>query len=525
MTHDEISRKLNDELQSNAVLLHELQVHQIELEMQNRQLREAQQELEEARDRCADLYDFAPVGYLALDEFGTVLEINLTGAGMLGKERLNIVGQPFISSLTPSSTQPFLTHLRQIYAVPGNRIIEVQVKVKEGKPRIVSLESITKAAGGKRTCRTVMHDITDQRRMGVALQVIRSAQDALLNAIPALVFYLDSNLRYLNISQAFADFVGYSPENIAGKTVYDLFPRDVAEDFQHVCSSVLQTGMALYGFENAVPDASGNIVYLSTVLAPYRDFKGTAIGLVGVSIDISTIKSAANINSELLIQNRKLTRNLFVVQEEERRHLARELHDELGQWFVAIQAEAQAICNIAKNAPEIHDSALAISKSSAAAHGVIRTMLHHLRPSLLDELGLADSLRELKRQWSHGHPDIVCELHLDVDFAGLGEELNITVYRLVQESLSNVARHADAHRVDVSLQLEPGSHNDAGFLLLKVSDDGSGFDARQASSGIGLLGMRERVIAAGGDFFIDSMPGLGTDILARLPFTHIKRKQ
>ena len=521
MTNDETSRKLDDELQRKAVLLHELQVQHIELEMQNRQLREAQQELEEARDRYADLYDFAPVGYLTLDESGVVLEINLTGAGMLGKERINIVGKPFVNSLIPASTQPFLAHLRQTYSVPGNSIIEVKVKVKEGKPRIVSLESIA-IAGTKRTCRTVMRDITDQRRMGVALQVIRSAQDALLNAIPALVFYLDINLRYLNVSQAFADFVGRSPEEIAEKTVYDLFPQDVAEDFQQICSSVLQTGMTVYGFENAVPDASGNIVYLSTVLTPYRDVKSTAIGLVGVSIDISTIKRAANINSELLIQNRKLTRNLFVVQEEERRHLARELHDELGQWFTAIQAEAQAICNIARHAPDIHDSALAISKSASAVHEVIRGMLHHMRPSLLDELGLADSLHELQRQWQHSHPDIVCEFNLDTSIAGLGEELNITIYRLVQEALNNISSHARAHRVAISLKMESRRKDSVKLLSLNVDDDGAGFDTRQVSAGIGLLGMRERVIAAGGDFFIDSTPGLGTKILARIPLLNTK---
>jgi PAS domain S-box-containing protein len=522
MTNDEKNRRLDDELQSKAVLLHELQVHHIELEMQNRQLREAQQELEEARDRYANLYDFAPVGYMTLDESGIVLEINLTGASMLGKERLYIVGKPFLNCLTPSSTQPFLTYLRQTYATPGNSVIELQLKVKLGTPRIVSLESAAMTTGAKRTCRTVMHDISDQRRMGVALQVIRSAQDALLNAIPALVFYLDINMHYLNVSQAFADFVGHSPEVITGKTVYDLFPRDVAEDFQHICSSVLQTGMALYGFENSVPDASGNIVYLSTVLTPYRDIKGVAIGLVGVSIDISTIKSAANINSELLMQNRKLTRNLFVVQEEERRHLARELHDELGQWFVAIRAEAQSICNITSHEPNIYDSALAIGKSAGAAHEVIRAMLRHLRPSLLDELGLADSLRELQRQWRHSHPDMVFDLDLDFPVDRLGEELNITVYRLVQESLNNVACHANAHRVDVSLQLKSSRKSGADVLLLKVSDDGVGFDDRKVRAGIGLLGMRERVIAAGGDFFINSTPGLGAKILARLPLINRK---
>jgi len=244
-----------------------------------------------------------------------------------------------------------------------------------------------------------------------------------------------------------------------------------------------------------------------------------------VSIDISTIKSAANMNSELLLQNRELTRNMFLIQEEERRHLARELHDELGQWFAAIQAEAQIISNIAEHAPEIHDSALAISKSAKAVHEVIRGMLRQLRPVLLDELGLADSLRELLRQWQHSHPDIICEFKLDPTLVSLGEELNITIYRLLQEKLSNISYHALAHRVEVSLQLEPGKEGGADMLLLSVTDDGTGFDPKQVSAGIGLLGMRERAIAAGGDFFIDSTPGLGTKILARLPLINTKRMQ
>lgn len=516
-------RRFDDELQSKTDLLHELHVHQIELEMQNRELREAQQKLEEARDRYADLYDFAPVGYLTLDEFGVVHEINLTGAGMLGKERLNIVGQPFISRLSSSSIQTFVTHLQQTFMLPGNSVTEVMIRTKEGKPRIVSLESMA-MPGDKKICRTVMNDVTEQRKMAVALQVNLSAQDALLNSIPALVFYLDIDLQYFNISQAFADFIGRPAEEIVGKSAYDLLPRALAEEFEQICTSVLETGEAVYGFENSVPDASGSLVYLSTVLAPFRDFQGKAIGLAGVSMDITTIKSAANSNSELLVQNRKLTRNLFVVQEEERRLLARELHDELGQWLTAIQAEAQVICNVAKHIPEIHESALAISKSAKSVHEVIRAMLRHLRPTLLDELGLADSLREMQRQWCHSHPDIVCEFNMNISVDGLGEEINITLFRLVQEALSNVASHAHAHRVTVSFELEQGKEGETGFLLLRVDDDGSGFDSKQVRAGIGMLGMRERVIAAGGDFYIDSTPGLGTNILARLPLHHTKRK-
>ncbi|HUX89930.1 MAG TPA: PAS domain-containing protein [Gallionellaceae bacterium] len=516
MSNDKINRRLDDEVPSKEVLLHELQVHQIELEMQNRQLREAQQELEETRDRYADLYDYAPVGYLTLDEKGTVLEINLTGAGMLGMERLNIVGKPLQNRLTPSNIQPFVTHLRQTFSLPGNSVTELLIKAKEGKPRLVNLESLA-MAGEKRICRTVMNDVTDQRRMAIALQISRSAQDALLKAIPALVFYLDINLRYLSCSQAFADFVGRLPEEIVGKTVYDLFPHEVAEDLHQVFTSVLQTDKALYGFEHTMEDATGAPFNMSTVLTPFLDFQDKSIGLVGVSIDITAIKAAMHNNNELLTQNRKLTRNLFVVQEEERRYLARELHDELGQWFTAIQAEAQVICNIAKHVPKIHESALAISSSASAVHEVIRGMLHRLRPSLLDELGLADSLRELQRQWSHSHPDIICEFKLDDSLDRLGEERNITIYRLVQEALNNIASHAHAHRVTVSVGLEKAGSSS--ILVLRVEDDGKGFDSKSVRAGIGLLGMRERVIAAGGEFTIDSSPGRGTKIFSWLPLS------
>jgi len=135
---------------------------------------------------------------------------------------------------------------------------------------------------------------------------------------------------------------------------------------------------------------------------------------------------------------------------------------------------------------------------------------------LLDELGLADSLRELQRQWSHSHPDVICEFNLDDTLDSLGEERNITIYRLVQEALNNAASYAHAQRVMVSLTRESVG-NDAGIVVLRVEDDGAGFDAKKVRAGIGLLGMRERVIAAAGDFSIDSVPGEGTKIFAWLP--------
>jgi len=515
----EPKRRLDDDQLSKAALLHDLEVQQIELEVQNQQLKESQQELEEARDRYADLYDHAPVGYLTLDMKGEVMGINLTGAGMLGKERSYIVGHSFVNLLTTPSIQPFLAHLRQVLTEPGNSVIEILFKAKEGLPRLVRMESVAVpfVEGEQRTCRSVMTDVTDQRKLGVELQVISSAQDALLNAIPALVFYLDHNLHFLNISQAFSDFVGRTVDEIVGKTVFDIFPSAVANEFNEIYTSVLNTGTALYGYENCVTDQEGGQVYLSSVITPFRNFQGKTIGLVGVSVDISMIKSVSNSNSDLLAQNRRLTRKLFEAQEAERRNLAHELHDELGQWFTAIQAEAHIICNLSKDQPKIQESALAIRKSVITVHDVIRDMLRKLRPSMLDELGLEDSLSAMFRPWCHSHPDVVCKFLLDAPLEGLGEEVNITIYRLIQEALNNIANYSRADEVLVRFDLDTSEEDESKFLLLKIQDNGVGFKLDEVKSGMGVLGMRERVISSGGKFAIDSVEGKGTTITVSFP--------
>lgn len=509
MPNQNINRVENEELKNNKELVRLLK-------KQDRQLLEVQRQLQETQARYADLYDFTPVGYLTLDKAGVVQEINLSGANMLREERQKILGQQFIQYLSPSSIKLVTNHLQLLNLHKSQNDTEIVINLATDKATFLNLDFVI-TPGKDTTCRVIMNDITEQHKVALALQTNRAKQEVLLGNIPAQVFYLDSKLCYIGISQAFADFIGKSAGEIAGKSVFDLFPDEIAEDFQQTFISVYQTGMTLYGFENSLPDTSGTLVQLSTVLAPYYDVHGKITGLVGVSIDISSIKSASNINSELLMQNRALTRSLFVAHEEERRYLARELHDELGQWFTAIQAEAQVICNVSKHAPNIHDSALAISKSASAVHEVIRGMLRHLRPSLLDELGLADSLRELQRQWCLGHPVIACDFNLDVMLDVLDEELNVTIYRLVQEALNNVAAHSKATRVVVSVQIENNNQHMPDMLVLSVTDDGSGFDPRQTPGGIGLLGMRERVIAAGGDFFIESEVGAGTTLLARLP--------
>lgn len=523
---EEIALNREASERSNTLLLHELQVHQIELELQNHRLKEAQQTLEEARDRYAALYDFAPVGYLTLDDTGRVLEINLTGARMLGMERAHIVGKPFASRLANGDVHAFFHHLRQTFRSSGNIVTELRIAATGGEPGYVRLESAA-VQSEVRTCRTVMTDITEQKRMALALQEARTQQEALLSAIPAIVFYKDMDLRYVTISRVFATFLGRPVDDVLGKTDFELFPHDIAENFHHVSREVMESGKVRSGMEHLLADANGNMIYLSTVLAPFYNAAGNIAGLLGVGIDITPLKKAANLNQELMLQNRTLTQNLFSLQESERRHLARELHDELGQWLTAIHAEAQAIESMLDDREyRIRASAQAISESASEMHKVIRNLLRQLRPALLDELGLGDSLRELVNQWCAHNVVVACELVLEGGLDGFGENTNITAYRIIQEALSNIAKYAAADRVSVRVWREAGATPNLDALALCVEDNGKGFDPDQVSKGFGLLGMRERAIAVGGEFNLINTLGLGVRIEARLPLNYqIERRR
>lgn len=242
-----------------------------------------------------------------------------------------------------------------------------------------------------------------------------------------------------------------------------------------------------------------------------------------IMTDISELQDMSDKNKKLLAENRQLLQNVFNLQEKERRTLARELHDELGQWLTAIKAEAGIIANrCTESSSDIHQSTQAIEECANEMHAVIHNMLHRLRPALLDSLGLPDALLEMKDQWCSHHPEVELEFKLKGTLNQFNEHLNITTYRIVQEALNNICTHSDASKAQVSLSHPTRSeHTDLDCLLLHIEDNGKGFDTQTNSTGFGLLGMRERVIAAGGKLSIDSEPNAGMQIEIIMPVNNL----
>src|SRR5690606_19082504 len=210
-------------------------------------------------------------------------------------------------------------------------------------------------------------------------------------------------------------------------------------------------------------------------------------------------------------ENRYLAQQSLAIQEAERQLLARELHDELGQSISAINAVAASMSDPDRvTAGPADPAAGTIAEISSHIYTVLRRMLRRLRPVVLDEFGLIAALGELVDGWNERHPEACCRLETRgrLDDIG-GDALNIHLYRIVQECLTNVSKHAGASEVTIELERKHSAEGES--VRLSVCDNGSGF-APGSRRGLGLLGMQERVDALKGSIAVAASAGTGTNI-------------
>ena len=214
----------------------------------------------------------------------------------------------------------------------------------------------------------------------------------------------------------------------------------------------------------------------------------------------------------LLSDNRRLAQQYLQVQESERKLLARELHDELGQYLNAIKTDAVSIQERAGEAEgPMRRATAAIVGHVDHVHAVVSDLIRRLRPVGLDDLGLRAALEHYLTNTQQRMPQLRITATLEGDLDTLGEAVNVTIYRLAQEGMTNVAKHSAATAVELRV-MHNGS--DIEFAML---DDGRGADLNASTAGLGLIGMRERVEMLGGQLRIDTAPSRGFAVHARIP--------
>jgi PAS domain S-box-containing protein len=399
-------------------LLHELQVHQVELEMQNVELSRARTEAEANAEKFSNLYDFAPVGYFTFAEQGGIRGVNLTGAGLLGVERELLLNRRFQLWVAPESLRSFDAFLKRTFESGIRQTCEVKL-LKNGEAQLpVQIEGyIVPDLKTETQCRAVVVDLTERKR----------AEEA---------------IRKLN--------------------------------------EELETRVALR------------------------------------TAEISALLKEAWQTQERL---RHLSHLVLRAQEEERKRISRELHDQVVQSLIGINLDLITLAREPVLDPGTLKRRIArtqrlVEDSVNALHRFAR----ELRPTVLDDLGLIPALQAYLKDFADRTS---VRAHLAAFTQGRIERLNsskVTVlYRVTQAALANVAQHAKASRVKVTINKYPGR------LRLEIEDDGKGFRAEREPLAkqhkhLGLLGMKERVEMVGGTFGIESASGQGTIIRIEIPF-------
>jgi len=246
------------------------------------------------------------------------------------------------------------------------------------------------------------------------------------------------------------------------------------------------------------------------------DFKQVELKDIGLKFN-----TMANTLQQSTQNNHRLTQQIISLQEDERKRLAQDIHDEIGQYLTAIHVDASAILG-AKKLSTARESAQAISSVTRQMMHTIHDLLQRLRPRVLDELGLSLALAELIHHWRQRNRGVVLIHSISNQIGIVDESVGVTAYRIMQECLTNVSKHSEARRLNIQVT------HDEKHIYMDIEDDGKGFDTNQMTNGYGLAGMRERVQGLSGSMTIKSSLGNGTSIKITLPkktFVHQSKGQ
>ena len=306
---------------------------------------------------------------------------------------------------------------------------------------------------------------------------------------------------------------GYKKNEVMGQHANLIVPKNLRREFKDYADLARKKQAVLY-YETKRKAKNGRLIDLSISQSPLVDPNSKkVVGDIVSMRDISE-KILAERSQRELQQNRELTAIIQEHVEDERKSLARELHDELGQYVSAIKIFSQNILNRTKGKDKaISESATTVISAANQIYDGMHSIIKKLRPGSLDNLGLTETLRDMVNSWNQQYEKLNVKLKIDGDIDQLGEMANINIYRIIQEGMNNCVKHAKASLVNIKLSMKKDQ------LTLLFKDNGVGFDKKilESTKQFGLVGIDERVKALNGQFEVVSEIDHGTEIRIILP--------
>lgn len=464
----------------------------------------------------------SPASIIVTDTEGSIEYVNPKFTELTGYSSTEAVGQTPRILKSGKHSAEFYTELWETITSGKEWRGEFLDRKKNGETfwEYASISPIFNKKGEITNFLAVKEDINERKESEDALRESEMTLSAIFEQAAVGVAMIESRSgKFLRINQKYCDITGYPLKEILSLDFLEItYPDDLQEDLDNM-QLLLDGKIREYAMEMRYLRKDGSVVWVNLTVSPMWKQGEQADYHIAVVEDITERRQIEERTLELLEQNRQLNQRMFQLQEKERRNLARELHDELGQWLTAARLNTENIIRKTSESEhsDIYANALIIGECVTEMYKNTRGMIRQLRPTFLDELGLVESIKCLTDQWQAQHSAIDIILTIDGELDGLNENLNITLYRIIQESLTNAAKYARAHTVAVQLIRQPAEAGRQDSLLLTVEDDGKGMDRKAFTEGFGLTGMRERALAMGGNFNTKSTPGKGLRIEIRLP--------
>jgi PAS domain S-box-containing protein len=473
---------------------------------------QAEQSLYESEERFRQMADhFEDIIWIADRDITKALYINPAFERVFGRSRESLYErlESFVDSVHPDDRDAVQRMLERQRA-GDDEPFEYRIVQPDGSVRWILRRSfpIRNDDGEILRMAGIGQDITERKQAEESLRKSEERYRELFENAKDAIYVHDLTGRYTSVNRAAEQLSGFTREEILGKHFSNFVaPRDLKHARTNLCRKIDEENETIYEVDLVRRDGQRVPVEVSSRLIFEN---GVAVGVQGVARDVTERKRA----QEAL---RMYSQRLIQAQEVEREKVARELHDEIGQVLTAVRINLQSIqrsCGTDGNVPRLDESIGIVDE----ALGRVRDLSIELRPALLDDLGLSVALRWYVDHYAQRTGIIAEVLNGFEDDARAPRELETACFRIAQEALTNVARHA--HAVSVSVQLERSRER----MLLTIMDDGVGFDidnlrkSTSAASALGLRGMEERALAAGGYIEIDSGAGRGTRVRATFPF-------
>ena len=440
------------------------------------------------------------------------IDVNSTACESLGytrEELLEMNVHDIDPDLPVSAWEPLWDKIK----TRGHHIIESSHRTKNGRIFPVEITCNYLEYGGIEYNCAIVRDISERKRTEEALHVASEEWERSFDALPEHICILDMSGTILRANETMRQHFEPIHGELNGLDYRLIYCGTASPDPQPPCAAVL-SGSPPVAAESQLPTMKG---WYKVASFPLFNKDKEQIGAVSVVTDITEHKQAEEELKQSQVQLRDLANQLLVAREEERTRISREIHDQLGQALTFLKMDmAWMLKQLLPEQKDLQERARNDLTLMDETLQVMRRISHDLRPAMLDDFGLEAVIEHQVGEFNQRmNSPCFCELELNTEDIGLDNKRDTVLFRILQEALTNVARYAQADKVKVTLSTLDSQ------LVLSIEDDGTGIrkERRRHSTSIGIIGMRERCEAIGGEFQIENIDGGGTRVICMVPFS------